>query len=145
MLFLYLGIFLEIYQHLNFNCKKYSQCVSKNMQLHSDFKTTMTNLEFRVLLHDHCLTVSTLKSAPLFSFRRCMNFCVWLFSRFSRAELVMKKTYPVCQFTPQSQTSHLLSACISLLSVRSPGKTPASTFTCLIFGRETHLQFFSRG
>lgn len=134
MLFLYLGIFMEIYQHLNFNYKKHSQCVSKNMQLHSDFKTMMTNM-----------TVSTLKSAPLFSFRRRMNFFVWLFSRFSRAELVMKKTYPVCQFTPQSQTSHLLSACISLLSVRSPGKTPASTFTCLIFGRETHLQFFTSG
>lgn len=42
--------------------------------------------------------------------------------RFSKEEQAMRRMFPVYQFSPQNQTSHLQLASTSLQSLRSPGK-----------------------
>lgn len=59
--------------------------------------------------------------------------------RFSKEEQAMRRMFPVYQFSPQNQTSHLQLASTSLQSLRSPGKVSLQSAFNIHYSKNTSI------
>lgn len=126
------GADLSDYFNYGFNEDTWKAYCEKQKRLRMGLEvSTVGSVTSKITVRDccSCCPCFFLFLSPLPLQMHILLWLLWLSCRFSKAGQATRKICLVCLFTPRSQTSHLLSVCTSLLSVRSPGNTSAFIFT----------------